>query len=48
VDGVFSSEHNLAAWIGLVAKQHSTGGNARLGAISRLGNEWLLVTGATQ
>ena len=31
----FSSGRNLAAWIGLVPKQHSTGGKERLGGISR-------------
>ena len=30
----FSSGRNLAAWIGLVPKQHSTGGKERLGGIS--------------
>ena len=45
----FSCGRNLAAWIGLVPKQHSTGGKARLGGISKQGNRylrWLLVTGA--
>jgi transposase len=45
----FSSGRNLAAWIGLVPKQHSTGGKERLGGISKQGNRylrWLLVTGA--
>jgi transposase len=45
----FSSGRNLAAWIGLVPKQHSTGGKNRLGGISKQGNRylrWLLVTGA--
>ena len=45
----FSSGRNLAAWIGLVPKQHSTGGKDRLGGISKQGNRylrWLLVTGA--
>ena len=45
----FSSGRNLAAWIGLVPKQHSTGGKERLGRISKQGNRylrWLLVTGA--
>src|SRR5436190_14424429 len=40
---------SLAAWIGLVPKQHSTGGKERLGRISKQGNRylrWLLVTGA--
>jgi transposase len=43
----FSS--GLAAWIGLVPRQHSTGGKERLGRISKQGNRhlrWLLVAGA--
>ncbi len=39
----------MAAWIGLVPKQDSTGGKQRLGPISKQGNRylrWLLVTGA--
>jgi len=45
----FSSGRNLAAWIGLVPKQHSTGGKERLGGISKQGNHylrWLLIAGA--
>jgi transposase len=45
----FSSGRSLAAWIGLVPKQHSTGGKERLGRISKQGNrylQWLLVAGA--
>ena len=45
----FSSGRSLAAWIGLVPKQHSTGGKDRLGRITKQGNRylrWLLVTGA--
>jgi len=45
----FSSGRNLAAWIGLVPRQHSTGGKERLGKISKQGNRylrWLLVAGA--
>ena len=37
------------AWIGLVPKQHSTGGKERLGSITKQGNRylrWLLVAGA--
>jgi len=37
------------AWIGLVPKQHSTGGKERLGSITKQGNRylrWLLVVGA--
>src|ERR1700691_3155312 len=46
----FSSGRNLAAWIGLVPKQHSTGGKDRLGSITKQGNRnmrWLLIIGAT-
>jgi transposase len=45
----FSSGRNLAAWIGLVPKQHTTGGKDRLGSITKQGNRylrWLLVVGA--
>jgi transposase len=45
----FSSGRSLAAWIGLVPKQHSTGGKVRLGSITKQGNRylrWLLVVGA--
>src|SRR5262245_46180458 len=45
----FSSGRSLAAWIGLVPRQHSTGGKERLGSISKQGNRhlrWLLVVGA--
>jgi len=45
----FSSGRGLAAWIGLVPKQHSTGGKDKLGRITKQGNRylrWLLVVGA--
>ncbi len=45
----FSSGRSLAAWIGLVPKQHTTGGKDRLGSITKQGNRylrWLLVAGA--
>ena len=45
----FSSGRSLAAWIGLVPKQNSTGGKARMGRISKQGDSylrWLLVAGA--
>jgi len=45
----FRSGRNLAAWIGLVPKQHTTGGKDKLGSITKQGNRylrWLLVTGA--
>ena len=47
--GAFRSGRNLAAWIGLVPKQHSSGGKERLGRITKQGNRylrWLLVAGA--
>src|SRR5215475_2952443 len=47
--GAFRSGRSLAAWIGLVPKQHSTGGKERLGSITKQGNRylrWLLVAGA--
>jgi transposase len=45
----FGSGRSLAAWIGLVPKQHTSGGKDRLGSITKQGNRylrWLLVTGA--
>jgi transposase len=47
--GVFKSGRDLAAWIGLVPKQNSTGGKERLGRISKQGDQylrWLMVAGA--
>src|SRR3954465_19560 len=46
---VFRTGRDLAAWIGLVPKQNSSGGKERLGGISRAGNRYLrqmLVVGA--
>jgi len=46
---VFRSGRELAAWIGLVPRQSSTGGKERLGPISKQGDRylrWLLVAGA--
>ena len=46
---VFKSGRELAAWIGLVPRQTSTGGKERLGRISKQGDQylrWLLVAGA--
>ena len=46
---IFKSGRELAAWIGLVPKQNSTGGKERLGRISKQGDQylrWLLVAGA--
>jgi transposase len=45
----FDDGRNFAAWIGLVPRQHSTGGKAKLGKISKMGNRdlrRLLVVGA--
>ena len=45
----FSSGRCLAAWIGLVPKQHTTGGKDKLGSITKQGNRylrWLLIVGA--
>lgn len=47
--GIFRTGRDLAAWIGLVPKQNSSGGKERLGGISRAGNRYLrqmLVVGA--
>jgi transposase len=38
---VFRSGRNFSAWIGLVPKQHSSGGNDRLGSISKQGDRYL-------
>lgn len=46
----FHSARQLAAWLGLVPRQNSTGGKARLGRITKQGNAYLrrlLVIGAT-
>jgi len=46
---LFKSGRELAAWIGLVPRQASTGGKERLGRISKQGDQylrWLLVAGA--
>ena len=45
----FRSGRNFSAWIGLVPKQHSSGGKNRLGSISKQGDRYLrglFVTGA--
>lgn len=47
--GAFHSGRNLAAWIGLVPRQNSSGGKVRLGSITKAGNRYLrqlLVVGA--
>ena len=46
---VFKSGRELAAWIGLVPREGSTGGKQRLGRISKQGDHylrWLLVAGS--
>ncbi len=48
--GAFRSGRDLAAWIGLVPRQNSTGGKEKLGSISKQGDRYLrrlLVAGAT-
>jgi transposase len=47
---VFRSGRQFAAWLGLVPKQHASGGKERLGGISKMGDRYLrhlLVVGAT-
>jgi len=46
---IFNNGREMAAWIGLVPRQHSSGGKERMGRISKQGDHylrWLLVTGA--
>ncbi len=46
---VFKNGRELAAWIGLVPRQNSTGGKERMGRISKQGDQylrWLLVAGS--
>jgi transposase len=46
----FRSGRELAAWLGLVPRQNSTGGKNRLGGISKRGNQYLrrlLINGAS-
>ena len=48
--GLLESARHFAAWLGLVPRQHSTGGKARLGRITKAGNSAIrtsLVLGAT-
>src|SRR3954464_9967649 len=48
--GSFKSARHFAAWLGLVPRQHSTGGKTRLGRITKAGNgeiRRMLVLGAT-
>ena len=47
---VFESGRHLAVWLGLVPRQHSSGGKTHLGRITKAGNRQirtLLVLGAT-
>jgi len=47
---VFGSGRQFAAWLGLVPKQHSSGGKERMGGISKMGDRYLrnlLVIGGT-
>jgi transposase len=47
---LFKTARQFAAWLGLVPRQHSTGGKTRLGRITKAGNKEirkLLVLGAT-
>ncbi|MEO9779700.1 MAG: IS110 family transposase [Sedimentitalea sp.] len=46
---MFSKGRDLAAWVGLAPRQHSTGGRMRLGKISKMGQrdlQRLLINGA--
>ena len=46
---IFGSGRNLAAWIGLVPRQNSSGGKERLGSITKAGHHYLrqmLIVGA--
>jgi transposase len=46
---IFRSGRGMAAWIGLVPRQNSTGGKERMGRITKQGDQylrWLLVAGA--
>jgi transposase len=38
---IFKSGRDLAAWIGLVPRQNSSGGKERLGGITKVGNGYL-------
>ena len=47
---LFQSGRHLAAWLGLVPRQHSTGGKAKLGRITKMGDQYvrkLLIVGMT-
>ena len=38
---VFKNGRHMAAWLGLVPRQHSSGGKAKLGRLSKWGNRYL-------
>jgi len=40
--GMFKTARHFAAWLGLVPRQHSTGGKTRLGRITKSGNREIL------
>jgi transposase len=40
-DGAFHKGREFATWMGLVPRQHSTGGKAKLLGISKRGNQYL-------
>jgi transposase len=47
---LFRSGRHLAAWLGLVPRQHSTGGKTKLGRITKMGDRYLrklLIVGMT-
>jgi transposase len=47
---LFQSGRHLAAWLGLVPRQYSTGGKAKLGRITKMGDQYLrklLIVGMT-
>jgi transposase len=47
---LFRSGRHLAAWLGLVPRQHSTGGKPKLGRITKMGDQYLrklLIVGMT-
>src|SRR5262249_31711240 len=48
--GVFRSGREFGAWLGLVPRQNSTGGETRLGGVTKRGNRYfrrLLLNGAS-
>jgi transposase len=50
IDSRYWTGREFAAWLGLVPRQNSTGGKARLGGITKRGNRYLrrlLINGAS-